>query len=158
MDQEAGITTDQTEENGISLADMDAAIGKIREMEEKYKEAKKVSDALFEELSFAKQRVIEMLERSGRTVYIAEGLGRVKLTYEMSVQTPKTPEEKKSFFAWLADEMGQETADAYLSVNSQSLNSLYNDLSEQYARRGEVLQVPGLGAPIARTKLSVTKA
>lgn len=146
------------ERSEISLAEMDSAITEIRAYEALYKEAKEVSDERYEKLNAAKQRVIEMLEAAGKTVYIAEGLGRVRLTYEMSVQTPKTPEEKKAFFAWVAKEMGQDVADAYLSVNSQSLNSLYNDLNDQYARRGEVLQIDGLGAPIARTKLSLTKA
>lgn len=142
----------------ISLQEMDNAIKQIREIEAEYKAANDISTGLYEQLQAAKAKVIEMLEQSGRTVYICEGVGRVKVSYEMSVQTPKTPEEKKAFFAWLATNMGEDVADAYLSVNSQSLNSLYNELTEQYARRGEVLTIDGLTAPISRTKLSLTKA
>lgn len=142
----------------ISLEEMDNAVKKIRELEALYKEAKEVADNFYSQLNAAKAKVIEMLEQSDRTVYICEGVGRVRLSYEMSVQTPKTPEEKKAFFNWIATNMGQDVADAYLSVNSQSLNSLYNQLTEEYARRGEVLMIDGLGEPIARTKLSVTKA
>lgn len=149
---------EQATQEQISLAEMDGAIATIRDIEAKYKEAKAISDALYAELTSAKNKVVEMLEASGKTVYVAEGLGRVRLTYEMSVQTPKTPEEKKAFFQWLSKEMGQEVADAYLSVNSQSLNALYNELTEQYASRGEILHIDGLGEPIARTKLSLTKA
>lgn len=137
---------------------MDDAIKNIRALEALYKAAKEISDMHYEQLNSAKAKVIEMLEQAGKTVYVAEGVGRVKVSYEMSVQTPKTPEEKTAFFKWLASNMGQDVADAYLSVNSQSLNSLYNELTEQYARRGEVLTIDGIGAPISRTKLSLTKA
>lgn len=149
--------TDQTT-GEISLAAMDAAIVAMKTKREEYSAAKKISDGLHEEQRQLEAIVVSMLEQAGKTVYVCEGIGRVKVSYEMSVQTPKTPEEKLAFFAWLTANMGQEVSDAYLTVNSQSLNSLYNELSEEWARRGEVLSIDGLGQPIARTKLSLTKA
>ena len=145
-------------ETTISLAEMDQAIAELKTKREEYKAAKAISDGLELEKRQLEARVVEMLEQAGKTVYVAEGVGRVKVSYEMSVQTPKTPEEKKAFFNWLATNMGQDVADAYLTVNSVSLNSLYNQLNEQAAQKGEVLSIDGLGEPIARTKLSLTKA
>jgi hypothetical protein len=156
---ESGETTESDRTTtAISLAEMDNAIANIRELEASYKAAKEISDGFYEQLQAAKAKVVEMLEQAGKTTYIAEGIGRVKVTYEMSVQTPKTPEEKKAFFTWLATNMGPEVSEAYMTVNSQSLNALYNQLTEEYARRGEVLMIDGLSEPISRTKLSLTKA
>jgi hypothetical protein len=152
------MTGNDTTAVGISLADMDGAIQNIRDLEANYKAAKEISDAHFAELSSAKEKVMDMLEQAEKTVYVAEGVGRVTLSYEMSVQTPKTPSEKKAFFSWLASKMGQEVADAYTTVNSQALNSLYNSLTEEYASRGEILMIDGLSEPIARRKLSLRKA
>lgn len=153
------MTTETTEEKPqISLVQMDQAIQHVRDLEEKYKAAKEISDSHFAELSTAKEKVMDMLEQAEKTVYVAEGIGRATLSYEMSVQTPKTPSEKKAFFSWLTSKMGQDVADAYMTVNSQSLNSLYNSLTEEYASRGEILMIDGLNEPIARRKLSLRKA
>lgn len=144
--------------DNISLAEMDAAITELKRRREAYAEASSISTLRHEELKQQEATVVMMLEQSGKTVYVAEGVGRVKVTHEMSVQTPKTPENKKAFFNWLATNLGQEVADAYQTVNSQSLNSLYNELEERFTAKGEILSIDGLGAPIARTKLSLTKA
>lgn len=142
----------------ISLAEMDSAIAELKKRRTEYEEAHKISTGLHEAMKQQEAVVVAMLEKADKTVYIAEGIGRVKVTHEMSVQTPKTPEDKKAFFNWLSTNLGQDVADAYQTVNSQSLNSLYNELEERFAREGKVLSIDGLGQPIARTKLSLTKA
>lgn len=156
------MTTKQDEhtplEVGISLHSMDKAVKSIRDLRDTYAKAKKLSDEAYEHVKRAEAELILMMEKSERSVYIVEGVGRVRISHEMSVQTPKTLDEKKAFFEWLAKNKGQDVADAYMSINSQSLNSLYNELQEEAASRGEILQVDGLGEPIARTKLSLTKA
>ena len=116
-----------------------------------YEDIKAISDDL-------EDQVIQALEAAGKTTYIAEGAAKVTLSYIMAVQTPKTPEDKLAFFDWLKKHKGEDVATAYLSVNSQALNSLYNELEEEWNRRGEILQIDGLDAPLTRTKLSVRKA
>lgn len=142
----------------ITTAEMDREITSYKALEANYKALKAESDNAYDLLSTQKDRIIHMLEQTGKTVYIAEGVARVKLTHEMSYQTPKTVEEKEAFFAWLAREEGEEVMMNYRTVNSQSLNSLLNEMEERYAREGKVLNPEGVGAPIARAKLSVTKA
>lgn len=151
-------TSDAEVAQEINLREMDEAVAALKELEAGYKEAKEVSDDWYNRLQAQKNHVMFLLERAGKTVYIAEGIARVKLTHEMSYQTPKTIEEKEAFFKWLAENEGEEVMKSYMTVNSQSLNSLLNDLEERYAREGKILAPEGLGAPIARAKLSVTKA
>lgn len=150
--------TEETQEASITLAQMDDAIAAVKRARDEYKEAKAISDSLHEEQKRLEAIVISMMEQVEKTVYVCEGVGRVHVGYEMSVQTPKTPEDKKAFFDWLRNNMGEDVADAYQTVNSQSLNSLYNSLTEEYAARGQILSIDGLGEPIARVKLSLTKA
>ena len=142
----------------LTVAEVDNLIKEITEIRAEKKAQKEVMDEINTRLDVAETTLIKMLEGAGKTSYIAEGYGKVKLSYIMAVQTPKTTEDKLAFFKWLAENKGREVADAYLTVNSQALNSLYNELQEEYAEKGEVLQVDGIGEPLTRVKLSLTKA
>lgn len=142
----------------ISLGEMDALVASLKAAQEEYKAASKAAEEKNAAFSELKEKLIDILKKQGKSTYIAEGVARITVVEKMSVKTPKSPEEKKAFFAWLAKHKGQEVADAYLSVNSNSLNSLYNELTEEFAARGEVLMVDGLEDPISLTSLSIVKA
>jgi uncharacterized protein YktA (UPF0223 family) len=152
------MTTETAEKVVVTTEEMDDAVKYLKKLEAAYKIKKDEAEQAHGFYEDQKQLVISMLESIGKTVYIAEGVARVKVTTEMSYQTPKTIEEKEAFFKWLAENEGEEVMMTYRTVNSQALNSLLNELEERYAREGKVLQADGIGQPIARTKLSVTKA
>lgn len=140
-----------------TLSDMDALIKELRMKRDEYDVAKKAAEAKHGEVKNLEAKVIQTLEDAGKTTYIAEGVGKVTVSYDMSVQTPKTIDEKRAFFEWVKNNLGQEVHDSYMTVNSISLNSLYKQLNEEYCNRGEILQISGLGEPVARTKLSLRK-
>jgi len=141
----------------ITLADMDAAIQELAAKNAEYDTANKISKSLYHECEELERKLLAMMEATEKDAYIGAGF-RVSKVHKMSVQTPKSPAEKKAFFAWLMENKGEAIHDAYLSVNSQSLNSLYNELTEEFASKGEILMIDGLGEPIARTSLSIRKA
>ena len=141
----------------MTLEEMDEAIAALTKKNAEYDAANKISKALYHECEELERKVLSMMEAADKDVYIGAGF-RVSKVHKMSVQTPKSPAEKKAFFAWLKEKQGEEVHDAYLSVNSQSLNSLYNDLTEEWAQRGEILMIDGLSEPIVRTSLSLRKA
>lgn len=142
----------------VSTKELDQAVKHAQDLREAYKQAKKLSDEAYRQVEMAEAALILLMERADKTAYIAEGVGRVGISHKMSIQTPKSPEERRAFFAWLAEKKGQEVADAYMSINANSLNSLYNQLTEEAALAGEILEIPGLGEPVARVTLSLTKA
>lgn len=73
-----------------------------------------------------------------------------------SVKTPKSLEDKRALFAFL-EERGM--FDEIVSVNSQTLNSLYKSLSEQAQDEGNFnFRLPGVEAPTAFTTLKMRKA
>lgn len=146
------------EKKEISIADMTAAVEKLRETKNKYSESKKLADADYEAFKDAEATVLSMLEEAKLDTYIVKGIGRVTKVSQLSVQVPKTPEEKQAFLNWIKERMGDDGYWAYTTINSQSLNSLYKNLSAEYASRGEVLEIDGLQPATSFAKLSFTKA
>lgn len=72
-----------------------------------------------------------------------------------SVTTPKTLEEKKEFFDFL------ESRGIFLemvSINSQTLNSLYKSLADEAAKEGVLdFKMPGIPEPTTYTNLKLRR-
>lgn len=142
----------------ISIEQMDNEIRKLRELKDQYSEASAKSKELNNVYKEQEHRVISLLQRAGKTRYVVEGVANINLQETLSVQTPKTPEQKQAFFNWLREEMGEDGYLTYATVNSNSLNSLYKQKVEEYGERGEVLDIEGLEPPTSYVKLSLRKA
>lgn len=142
----------------ITIADMQRALEEMREAKNVYAEASKVSNDAHSLMKEKEYALIHMMEETNQDIFVVKGVGRVALKKTMSITTPKSPDDRRKFFDWLRKEKGDEIADSYMSVNSQSLNTLYNDLTQEFAERGEILMVDGLDEPITRVTLSLTKA
>jgi hypothetical protein len=142
----------------ISIAEMTNAVEALREAKTAYDTAKKMSEDMYSVYKEAEDRVVAMLSDSGLDTYTVKGIGKVTISEQLSVTTPKTPEEKQQFFDWLKRELGDDGFWAYATVNSQSLNSLYKLKFNEYASRGEVLEIDGLQPATSFTRLSFTKA
>lgn len=149
---------DWAQTNEVSVKDLDSAVGVVRELKNKHQESKAISDAHYAALKEAEDKLVSLLQYAGKTTYIAEGLGRATLKKNLSVKVPKTPEQKKVFFDWVKEHMGEDAYYAYMTVNSQSLNSMYKTQAEEYGNRGEILNIDGLEDPTEYTTLSFTKA
>lgn len=151
-------STDWSEEpkKEISVAEMDNALGLLRTLKEEYSTKKKESDEAYAKAKEQEATVIQMLKDCGKSKYVSDA-GKAALVEELTVTTPKSPEEKRAFFNWLLEHQGQDVHDHYLSVNSRSLNTLFKNLNEEYAARGEVLEIDGLQPPSSFTKLQFRK-
>lgn len=141
----------------ISVAEMEKMVADLRELKHTLNEAKAVEKTARTAYLGQEKRVMEALTQIGKDSYVGNE-GRVTRVRKLAVRVPATIEDRLKFFSWLERTQGQEVADAYKSVNSQALNSLYNNLTEQYAERGEVLDIEGLDAPTYRESLSFRKA
>lgn len=158
MNEEEQLEMWEQPKEELSIEAMDAAVVKLRKARDEYAELSRVAKESHEVVKELEYQVISMLTKAGKKKYIVEGVGNITLTETLSVQTPKSPQEKEAFFNWLKEEMGQDGFLAYASVNSSSLNKLYKDKFEEYAARGEVLEIEGLQQPVSYTKLSLRKA
>ncbi len=141
----------------LTLEEMDNMVAELKKLRVAYDESNAVKKEAYTAYKAQETKVIEALEQSGKDTYICEGIGRVTKVEKMAVRVPATPEQKVAFFNWLREHMGEDVATQYTSVNSQSLNSLYNQLTEEYALRGQVLDIDGLEPPVTRVELSFRK-
>ena len=165
---EAGVTVTMVDEpqqqemweqpkQEISLTQMDKEVTELRSLKETYDLAKADSTNKYKDYQSQQYKVSEILKAAGKTEYVCEGIGKVTISEAMSVTTPKSPDEKKAFFEWIRTNMGDDAYYTYMSVNSQSLNRLYREKTEEAADRGELLNIDGLDAPTTNTKVSFTK-
>lgn len=141
----------------ISIKDMQELITCLREAKTAYKEAKDKSDAAYAVLKNLESTVIATLKEAGQDTFTVTGVGKVTVSEQLSVQTPKSIEDKQKFFSFIKEKFGDDGFWAYASINSQSLNSLYKNLTTEYAQNGEVLEIEGLEPASSFTKLSFTK-
>lgn len=75
---------------------------------------------------------------------------------QSSVKVPKEIEAKKEFFKFLRD---RDLFWSHVSINSQTLNSLYKTLEKEAIKNGQLeFSVPGLEAPSTYKELRMRKA
>lgn len=141
----------------ISIKEMDDNLAHLRKLKDEYEEKSAESKMAYAKLKEQEAKVIDMLERSGKKKYVSD-FGNATLVQELSVKTPKTPEQKRAFFEWVEKNLGEDARDVYMTVNSRTLNSFYKEQSQLAAERGEVLNIDGLEEPTSHTKLSFRKA
>lgn len=104
----------------------------------------------------------DKLETEILSLFEALGIESVKMndynfytSEESSVKTPKTLEDKLLLFDFLKE---QGIFNEFVSVNSQTLNSLYKSLAEKALKDGVLeFRLPGVGAPSAYKQLKMRK-
>lgn len=135
----------------ISVVDFEKLIA---EAYEKKAAIKVLEDAVEAEKAIhteQKAKIQAYMEQLGKTAY-KSNYGTVSIKQQCSVETPKDPQDKRAFFKWLED---NGLYDQYVSVNSKSLNSLFNS---QVEATGNIdLRLPGISAPKYFKTLSLLK-
>lgn len=140
------------EVRAVDTAELDKLIQEMREAEEEYDRAKAISsekNAIREE---KRQLVLDTLKACGKSKYHVDGLGTASLVTTMSVNTPKTVEEKRELFKYIRSQHGDDALMALLSINYQSLNSFVRTELETH-KDDPAFTVPGVGAPKAETDI-----
>lgn len=116
----------------------------IKEKEEELETEKK-------ELTKMKNRVLEYMSQLKKKKYAANA-ATFSVQDKLSVKVPKDPESKGKFFSWLKKE---GLFDSMVTVNSQTLNSLYN---EEFKRsRNPDFEIPGVGKASHYQQLSMRR-
>ena len=148
----------ELEKRDVSTAELDALIKEYKETYDEYEKQKAISTELFHKAEGLENRLTELLVMAGKTKYECEGVALVSIGHKASVTTPKTLEEKEKFFNFLENKFGHEGLMAYLSVNSATLNALYNkELVEASDKGIEFEMGKVLALPTLKRTLSVRK-
>jgi len=131
----------------------------VKELRDLY-DAKKDAEGLFEqskaEYKAKADAIQEALEEAEMQQHKVPGVALVSLRSRLSVQTPKTNEEKEALFGWLRD---KGIFLDKVSINSRTLNSLYQAEYEAQLESGVAdWRMPGVGEPVVDNTLSLRKA
>lgn len=143
----------------MEIQELQEKIKALKEMDERYKNKKKEAEELNGFCDALKVEIIEALESHEMTSFKVDKIANVSITHRMSVPTPKTVEDKKAFFQWVADNKGEEVRDAMMTVNSQTLNSFWKAEYESLDDDAKLMfQIDGLEMPSVSKVLSIRKA
>ena len=125
----------------------------LAELEELCREAfsiKKNVESVEEQVSGMKDLLKEQVSKIERILVhfgkdnYKSAFGKVEIHQKLSVQTPKTDDDKQALFNWLTE---KGIFLQYCTVNSQALNALYKAEREAAQIAGTECVVPGIGAP-----------
>lgn len=138
------------ESKEISLTQMDDLVKLYKEARDIHTQKKAIADQAREEMEAIEKKLLHVLEETGKSSYIVNGVGLVSVVHKETVRVPQG-EDKFKFFAWIENNYGKDGLEKYMTVNSQSLNSLFKLVRE------EGKTIDGLGEPSVQTTLSFRK-
>lgn len=103
----------------------------------------------------ASQQLMNALDALNVDSFKANGHSFFTATKE-SVRIPKDEESKAKFLAWLKQE---GLFDSMISVNSQTLNSLYKAKAEEALKEGNLdFRIPGIDEAVTYKQLRIRKS
>ncbi len=138
----------------MNIETLKAQMKKIVELRTAEAQAAAIKTEAYKELEIAENEMVQMLIDAQLPNFRSEH-GLASVSYRTSVKTPKTPEDKAAFYAYLKE---KGLYDQMISVNSATLNSFFKDALETAKREGkDDFVVPGLGEVTVTPNLSFRK-
>ena len=149
-----------TPDGSITIDMLDESVAIMAKHKEEYERQKAISNEAHARYQESRGKLIAMLKAVGKEKYFVDGLGTVRVTEKLKVRTPKGLDAKKALAGWLLKNLGEDGMHSYLSINYQSLNSLYNQEFEASKERGEASEfnIPGVDSPESEFGLSFTRS
>lgn len=129
----------------VTLSGLQTMIQRMFEKRAEIEEIQKQEKKLNAELEELKDKVKVILDAHGRTSLDVPGYGNVYISKKKSVSFPKDPELAARTREW-AEKNGYVDL---LTINSQTLNSVYKELAAPFEEQGYVPPdlIPGVGEP-----------
>lgn len=118
-----------------------------------YDEKRRISSKAYEEYKEKEAKIIAAMEENDMDKVFIKGVGTLSTVHKLVYRTPKTPEAKRKLFDHLEEFYGKDFLESIVQINSQTLNKLCNEMTEQ----GE-LEIAGLDEPTSVVSLSRRKA
>jgi len=144
----------------ITVDELDNLAKTYQKKYEEYEKAKEVQTALYKEAEELEGKLVEALQQAGKSKYFVEGIGTFSFMDKMSTRIPKTIEDKKLLLDYILKTHGETFYWDKISVNSQTLNKLYNEDLKSATERGidpSLFHIPGLEQPTNMRSLKLTK-
>jgi hypothetical protein len=142
-------------DGSLTVIEMDNLVKETMALREEYEQASAVSKKKKEVYDNHVQKVISVLKKNDRTSW-KNNHGRVTVAQRFFVEQPKTQEDKKAFFDYLAEK------DLYwgmVGVNSTTLSSWYKKEMDAAVKDGaDDFEVPGIKETGVKESLRVSRS
>ena len=143
----------------MEIKELQEKIKKLKEERDQYDAMKRTLDQIGSSCDALEHEILAHFEANDMTSFRVDGVALISVSERLSVQTPKTPDDKKAFFDWLLETKGEQVFRHYQTINSQSLQSFFKAEWESMSEEQRLtFNMPGIGAPTLSKKLSVRKA
>ncbi len=147
-------------DSSVTTEMIDEAVKVYNDIKEEYTKADRAKKEQHKQMEDQKKKVLDLLQKAGKTKYHVDGLGTVYQSNKYLVQTPKSLEDKQKFFDYLKESFGETFLMDKLSVHSGTLNKIYNDAFTELKENGgdvSTFEIPGLNPPQVFTNLNFRK-
>ena len=158
MDASQTSTLDsQPAKPSVTVADFDQLVKEMGEAYEKQAEAKAASAAATAVVNRLEAKCVSYMKELGRSNFQTP-FGTPYIINNWKVKNPEDNAAKQAFFGYLREKGGEELVLKYMTVNNNSLNSLYKQELKDAEAKGELLSIPGIGAASLHESLGWRKA
>jgi hypothetical protein len=154
MDLAEMFATPEEVQSITSIAQLEELAAKIRDEELLEDQMKAAYKEQSDKATVMRMEMLRILKDAGKTKY-SSNVGTFSIAQKTSVKVPKEWNAKEKLFSWLKAK-GDEFYWTYVTVNSQSLNSLYR---EEFAKAEDKasFSIDGVEEPIVMEELRFRK-
>lgn len=117
------------EQKEVSVTELNQEVAKLVELDKIYEEKKRIYREADEAYEAQRVKILHILTEAGVDKYHAAGYGTISLAIKRMASVPKNPADKKKMLEYF-ESLGPELYNAYVTVNSQVLNSYIKEQSE----------------------------
>lgn len=157
------VTPNEVED--IPVSTLDNALIAVKESVAEYDRLKKISTEAYHVAETNKQTLMALLKRANKKQWRVEGAGGFTMYDELKFKVPSDLAAKHLFFQFLGSpevsrllrQNSQDILLAHTTVHSATLNSFCKNIKKIAAEEGNDIQLPGIEAPKAESKLRSLK-
>jgi len=117
------------ENKEISVKEINEEVALLVELDADYEAKKRIYREADEKYEAQRMKLLNTLMEAGITKYHAEDYGTISLALKRQASVPKNPADKKLMLEYF-ESLGPELYNAYVSINSMTLNSYIKEQSE----------------------------
>jgi hypothetical protein len=117
------------EQKEISVGVLNSEVSYLVELEKDYNEKKRIYKEADDAYEAQRLKILNLLMEAGISKYHAEGYGTISMAIKRQASVPKNPLDKKMMLEYF-ESLGPELYNAYVTVNSMTLNAYIKEQSE----------------------------
>lgn len=150
-------TSGEEQKASVTVADFDKLVEEMKLAYAEQDEKKAVLTEINKKVQGLEAKCVSYLKELKRDNFQTPW-GTPYIIQNWKVKLPENDMEKGKLFAWLEETGGEQMKMKYLTVNSNSLNSLYKTMREEAVAKGEMFSIPGVAPPSLYESLGWRKA